>query len=757
LSDAPLLISTGEDVDLSNCDREPMRIPSLIQPHGALLAARDPDLRIVYASENSTEMLGLAPSALFEMTLPEALGAAAVKSIQQALAAERYFPPEINTFAIPSRQGAYFDAMSHRHGDLLCVELEPSLGSRSWDLLSMRIEQAIRELRRAKTLEELTASIPPLIYELTGYDRVMVYRYDQDGYGEVIAERKDLDMEPFLGLHYPATDIPRQAKELYLLQRIRTIVDVGYRPVQVIGHAEFTHGEPLDMTNCGLRSVSPMHIKYLQNMGVGGSFGISLIHENRLWGMVLCHHRSAKLIPPEVRTLCDFLGQLISVLIRLNLQTSNTAERLQKKLLLQGLTAAIGGHGSVVAALAEASSLLRLTGADGAFLRIGGQAHLIGKTPDLADAASLMTACRADLTEATLSSHEMGKRFPAFAHLASVASGFLFVPLKGPNDGILWFRQEITEAVRWAGKPDASKVSSDDGFRISPRKSCAAWEEVQRGRSLPWRPSEIEAALDLESISIKASADNETKEQLALEQMLREKRIEALSLMAAGLAHEINNPLAIILGRAGELLSLAESGATIPAEEVRQACESIVKTSQRAVRILRGLRGFAREGRNDPMELAHISAIAEECMGLQEARFERHGIKMRIRIDPDMPPILCREVQVGQILTNLLNNAFDAVKSSPLDLWIELAAAMREEEVFIEVTDSGRGIDDGLRAHLMEPFFTTKELGVGMGVGLSLSRAIAQDHGGTLTLLNDTPYTCFRLVLPRHPTVQHAA
>jgi PAS domain S-box-containing protein len=240
------------------------------------------------------------------------------------------------------------------------------------------------------------------------------------------------------------------------------------------------------------------------------------------------------------------------------------------------------------------------------------------------------------------------------------------------------------------------------------------------------------------------------QEQLALEQELREKRIEALSHMAGGLAHEISNPLAIIHARASDLASLAVDQKTVPADEVRKCCESIVKTSDRAMRILRGLRGFGREAESDPMCLVPVSRIVEDCLDLQNARFERHHIQLEVATPEDLPLLMCRETQIGQIITNLLNNSFDAIEQSKAtERWVRLTAEQRGTKIVIRVMDSGPGIEEKFRAHLMDPFFTTKKLGLGMGVGLSLSRAIAQDHGGTLALCpDDMVNTCFELILP---------
>jgi C4-dicarboxylate-specific signal transduction histidine kinase len=243
--------------------------------------------------------------------------------------------------------------------------------------------------------------------------------------------------------------------------------------------------------------------------------------------------------------------------------------------------------------------------------------------------------------------------------------------------------------------------------------------------------------------------EHHIREQLELEQILREKRIEALSHMAGGLAHEISNPLAIIHAKASDLKIAAGEEALLPAMQVMETCTSIVNVSERAMGILRGLRGFARDAANDPMDWASVEQIVEQCVETQEARYERHGVALRVKLAPKLPLLLCREIQIGQIVTNLLNNAFDAIEQGGCEQrWVEVLVAAHGSQVHLEVTDSGPGVEEQFKAHLMEPFFTTKKGGQGMGVGLSLSRAIAQDHGGTLTLVNGAKHTCFQLVLP---------
>jgi C4-dicarboxylate-specific signal transduction histidine kinase len=307
----------------------------------------------------------------------------------------------------------------------------------------------------------------------------------------------------------------------------------------------------------------------------------------------------------------------------------------------------------------------------------------------------------------------------------------------------------------WACFPSAIGTSAERAMRTAMSERVEQRYEIffaPYGRWFRAKAFPVEEGISIFFSDI--TEEKKNQEQLAVERLLREKRIEALTHMAAGLAHEISNPLAIIHGLAGDLVQLAESQTSVDAHEVKVACGSILKTANRASNILRGLRGFAREAAQDPMELASIYEIADQCVELQQPRLERHHVDLTLAMEPGIPGFLCREVQIGQILTNLVNNAFDAItQSDSTDRWIGITVTSAATQVCIDVTDSGPGIEDHFRAHLMEPFFTTKELGLGMGVGLSLSRAIAQDHNGTLTLLKDTAHTTFRLTLPLLPDV----
>ena len=245
------------------------------------------------------------------------------------------------------------------------------------------------------------------------------------------------------------------------------------------------------------------------------------------------------------------------------------------------------------------------------------------------------------------------------------------------------------------------------------------------------------------------TAGKQLEEFLSRERAIKELHIESMSHLAGGLAHEISNPLAIIHARASDLQELAAAQQLPSAAKVEASCAGIVRTAERAIRILRGLKGLSRDATNDPMELFDVGSICRESADLQSSRCVRHQIELRTDLELEVPLVFCRDVQIGQIVSNLLNNAFDAiVQSESTERWISMSVGTRESNVYVRVVDSGTGISQDNRDRIMEPFFTTKMPGFGTGVGLSLSRAIANDHGGSLTLFDGVTNTTFELLLP---------
>lgn len=477
---------------LLRCADEPIAIPGAIQPHGVLLAVTEPDLTVVIASENAAELFGYGPTGL---PLPHLFEDDDAARLRGALAGDL---AEANPLRVDV-DGAV-DLVLHRADGLLLAELEPVAGAEGAGVAwHRRLPTVLQRLAAAATLDELTAVLARDVRTLTGYDRVMVYRFDAEWNGEVVAEDKQDHLEPFFGLRYPAGDIPAQARALYATNWLRIIPDARYRPVPLDPPFHPDTGRPLDLSGAMLRSVSPVHLEYLANMGVVSSMSVSLIDRDRLWGLIACHHYAGPHRPSYTdRTAAEFLGRTASLLLHAKVATGEQAGVVEVAQRHAQLTAAVGRtpRALLAALTGEDVTVLDLLPADGAAVRLNGQLRLIGTTPPAGRVPGLvgsLLAAGVTVTDAVSSV------LPEAADLADTASGVLAVPVGG-DDFLAWFRPETLREVAWAGNPYRSKTAiTDAGPRLSPRRSFDAWSETVRATSRPWRDHEIAAARGLAS------------------------------------------------------------------------------------------------------------------------------------------------------------------------------------------------------------------------------------------------------------------
>lgn len=476
------------DEALLRCADEPIAIPGAIQPHGALLAVTKPDLAVVIASANAAELFGrdVTGATLDDLTDASALRVALAGDLAEA-----------NPVRVQLR-GQDVDLVLHRANGLLVTEWEPVAGAEdAGSAWHRRLPTVLQRLAATRTLEELGAVLARDVRALTGYDRVMVYRFDPEWNGEVIAEDRREDLEPFLGLRYPASDIPAQARTLYETNWMRIIPDAGYTPVPLRPSVHPDTGAPLDLSGAMLRSVSPVHLEYLANMGVVSSMSVSLIDRGRLWGLISCHHYAGPHRPSYTdRIAAEFLGRTASLLLHTAVAAGETDGVVEVARRTTELTAAVGRTPrALAAALTEEDvTVLDLLPAAGAAVRLGGRLRLLGTTPPAERVAPLVAGLVAAGVPAT---DAVSSVLPEAADLADTASGVLAVPL-GREDFLAWFRPETLKEVTWGGNPYQSKVAQTDaGPRLSPRHSFAAWSETVRGTSSPWREHEVAAARTL--------------------------------------------------------------------------------------------------------------------------------------------------------------------------------------------------------------------------------------------------------------------
>lgn len=485
-------------IDLNECAREPIETPGTIQAHGILIAASLPDLSITHASANAAGRLALPKDRLLALRLPDLLGEPAAEAVLAAVGGEGYAPSNVLTLDLPAL-GGRADILVHRIGDRLCVEIEEADPDGLGEVPLSSAQAIINGLKLASGLDGVCAAAVRDFRALTGYDRVMVYRFDEDGHGSVIAESRDPALEPYLHLRFPASDIPAQARRLCVMQRVRLIVDVDAEPVPLL--AAGGDGR-LDMTFCSLRTPSPIHCQYVRNMGVRATLSVSLVHDDALWGMIVCHHRTPRHPGAHLRALCELVGQLLSVLAVRAEEAVLLGRRLQREQMVAAIGALLETSRTVVEGLSAAGSrLLGIVDAQGALVRLGGWSTLIGVTPPLEVATAIADRLRAESLGAIAADDGVSGRHADFAPYAASASGALVMPVSNnPADAIVWFRGEQAGEVLWGGDPNkAAQVDPVTG-RIGPRTSFAARREVVRGRSAPWTKDDLRVAGQLRRI-----------------------------------------------------------------------------------------------------------------------------------------------------------------------------------------------------------------------------------------------------------------
>jgi len=549
-SDAPM-------IDLSLCELEPIHTPGAIQPHGAVVVALANGLRVTHASANLDSILGQAAQTALGKPLQDVIGQAACRELQLPGARDAIADGQV--LSLPSLDRCSLDRRSldlraHRSGRFICVDIEPIHHRPSQKPAIILAQSILETFKHATTRVGLCELAVVGLRAITGFDRVMAYRFHNEGHGEVIAEARSARLEPYLGLHYPAADVPPQARRLYLRQRVGAIADASYQPVPLLADPSLDDDAQIDLTYSTLRSASPLHREYMRNMKTAASLTIALVHappssEQRLWGMLVCHHGKPVVAGPELRAVADMIGQIVSLLLGSLSDAEVYCQRFERQTTLNALVSRLADPmplaealiGALIGTSALASTgtsnltstptstltstgtltgtgdeLLQLVDATGAMLRLSGVWYRVGQTPPLPAVESALAVLKPLTGDAVLAVDDLGKRHPELACCTADGSGTLLLPL-GPNsddDAILWFRPELSRTVDWGGNPNEHVTSDAATGRLTPRGSFKAWKEIVRGRSEPWAEVDLAVARELRTALAVAVAQR-TRAELA--------------------------------------------------------------------------------------------------------------------------------------------------------------------------------------------------------------------------------------------------
>ena len=532
-----------EALDLTNCDREPIHVPGRVQSFGALVAFT-PDWLIARVSRNVQDVLGVSPDDLVGREVTDLFTADTAHRLRGRLQMLSHVDAVERLFGMDLRgDGRLFDVALHLSGQTVVMEMEPAQGKRDKDYMGY-IRPMIDRIRNADSVQALCDMAARQIRALVGFDRVMVYRFAEDGAGEVIAEARQKHMEPFKGLRYPASDIPKQARALYKRSLLRIISDVNDTGVEVHPVLD-SKGQPLDLSLSTTRAVSPIHLEYLRNMGVEASMSISIMVHGELWGLFACHHESPRVLSYEVRSAAELFAQLFGFVVTETQAKEARADDTQARMLHDRIMAELAGGRSV----GESFDVFRRTIASaipftGIVSWTDGQFQSEGRTPTREQFLGLARFLNTTAVSEVFHTRDLASVYPPAADFADVAAGILVLPVsRKPRDYIVLFREETVRDVTWAGNPDKPVTVGPNGVRLTPRKSFEAWKQTVHGQSRAWTPQELRAAESLRVTLLEVvlrMSDTAMRE--------RTRAQERQELLIAELNHRVRNILNLIRG-----------------------------------------------------------------------------------------------------------------------------------------------------------------------------------------------------------------
>jgi two-component system, chemotaxis family, sensor kinase Cph1 len=742
------------DLSLTNCDREPIQISNAVQAHGILLTLTETNLTILQISQNSVEFLGKSPGSLLGQPISTLLNKEQITAILNCLSEDFETVNPLRLEVLVDRQIQSFAGIVHRADGVIVLELERSIPQEAASFFDFYkfVKSPIDRIQRTQNLAGLAQQAVTEIRNLTGFDRVMLYRFAKDGSGHVIAENKSEDSESFLGLHYPASDIPKQAKELYRLNLLRIIPDALYKPVLLQPSLNPHTGKPLDLSLSVFRSVSPVHNEYLTNMGVRASMSISILQDRQLWGLIACHHLTPRNLSYETRTICEFLGQVTSF----ELRAKADLEDLDYKLNLQQIHARFvntltncktlrDGFDRVSNAFAtkNPSDLMDLVGATGFVFFESGKTAIFGSTPPAAKMNGLVAWIDRQLgEEAIYSTTTLVEDYPEFIADKDVASGLLALRIsRSQQTYLLWFKPEVIQTINWGGNPNkAIDPLSNDSLQISPRKSFDLWKETVKFTALPWKDCEIEAALELRSRIIGIVLQK--ADELALLNTELERSNIELDSFAYVASHDLKEPLRGIHNYSTFLIE--DYGDRLGADG-NDKLTTLIRLTQRMENLINSSLEYSRCGREElsfrPVNLGELINTVIETIKIsrpEPVEFQIHRL---------LPTIECDRTYITELFTNLISNAIEYNDRDRKEIEIGYISTdeiehkppeflnLNPAQIIFFIKDNGIGI----RAKHLETIFKifkrlhpVSKYGGGTGAGLTISRKIVERHGGKI-------------------------
>lgn len=715
------------------CEREPIHLPGAIQPHGFLVALDEESLRATYASANVEQYLHRPVDKILDQPAADIFGPGILGKLDLARQDKLFARKAIHLKGDSLGDlttGRELDLVAHRRDGLILLEGETVALNSAESILELhaRLEPVLDDMERAESVLSLCQQAAVEVRQLTGFDRVLIYQFDVEWNGRVIAEDRNEFLPSYLDLRFPAEDIPRQARELYRLNRLRLIVSADYQPVSIIASPRYSRaGQPLDLSLSTLRSVSPVHLQYMRNMGTASSMSISIIRNDTLWGLISCHHHQPRSLSFARRAACELLGQVFSLQLTAREQNDHFSRRVQRQGVLTTLLAKLSGQPNFVEALGHHSSeVMALVGAQGFAILHEKRCVLCGETPLEDEVKALGEWLGNQPIWEVFHSDSLSREFSPAANYSATASGLLAVSVSRVHTTyVLWFRPEVVETVTWGGDPRKTwQASETSPAALTPRSSFEAWKQVVRARSVPWLAEDVEVASEFRQ-AIVSVVLKRAEEMAALAEELTKANRE-LAAFSYSVSHDLRAPFRHIRSYA-EILR-EEKQANLD-EEAVSILDRILDASHHAGKLVDNLLAFAQMGRTamkqQPVDMDKlVEELRDELMDLVTDR------KVEWSIAP-LPKVKGDLMLLRQVWQNLFENALKYSRTKPV-AQIKVTAEELDGFVHFHVKDNGVGFD---------PRYTDKLFGVfqrlhrtedfeGTGIGLANVRRIVERHGG---------------------------
>ncbi|OLP62208.1 histidine kinase [Xaviernesmea oryzae] len=701
--------------DLTACEREPIHIPGAIQPHGALAALHPDGLTLVAASANlpafigGQTVLGQRPDGV----LGEVLG-----QIEAWHGSDQPF------LRVIARDGRHV-LTARRSDGLVVVEVEEARAETdSAFAIFAQLNNFVQEIAGQRTMQDALEACARVVRALSGFDRVLVYRFDADWNGRVMAESGNERLPSYLDLRFPAADIPAQARRLYAESRLRVIPDADYRPVPIEPSLNPLTDQPLDLSFAQLRSVSPVHLEYMRNMGTRASMSVSIMVNGALWGLVSCHSAEATHLSPMLRDACDFVVQSLAMRIGAQERAEDAAARERLSVLGTRLLAAMTGASDWVAGImSDPDALLEQVGATGAAMIAEDRLEVAGDVPDKAAIRAIIAWLETRGVTEVYATDRLPHELPQLDGISRNASGLLVLRISDvASNWLLWFRPEVVETVTWAGNPH--KMVREEG-RIHPRHSFEAWREQVRGHAIAWSDAERAAAQSLRTAIVGVVLRRaEELAQLSRELQRSNKELEAFSY---SVSHDLRAPFRHIVGFA-QLLRERESGLESKSQHYLQM---ISDSALAAGRLVDDLLNFSQLGRASLSKSAvDMNKLVDEVLRSIALSIEGRAIEWRIS---RLPPTFGDATLIRQVWFNLIDNAVKYTR--PCEKAVIVIDGQEDDGVTrYRVQDNGVGFDMTYAAKLFGVFqrLQRAEDFEGTGIGLALVRRILDRHNGSI-------------------------